>query len=135
MIRFARLALIATVFLTTLQFAAPASAQDVAAPDRAATDRSKALVPLYVSFVALQAADIHSTWRALNAGSVEMNPLLKGVSGNHIGLLAAKAAGTVAVIGVSEHLRTKNRTAAILLMVSSNAAMTWVVEHNYRGVQ
>jgi hypothetical protein len=46
-----------------------------------------------------------------------------------------KAGGTAAVIGVSEALWKKNRTAAILFMISTNAAMTWVVDHNYRAVR
>jgi len=97
--------------------------------------RPRALVPLYASFAGLQMVDMHSTWRALDHGAVEGNPLLMNVAGSKAGLFAVKAGGTAAVIGVSEALWKKNRTAAILFMISTNAAMTWVVDHNYRAVR
>ena len=31
-----------------------------------------------------------------------------------------------------EKIRKKNRTAAVVLMIATNSAMAWVVEHNYR---
>jgi hypothetical protein len=36
---------------------------------------------------------------------------------------------------VSERLRKKSRTAAVILMISANSGMTWVVEHNYIAVR
>jgi len=134
MFRFARVIVVATVSLCSIGLAAPASAEDIAAPAPVATQRPKALVPLYLSFAGLQVVDVHSTWRATNAGAVEVNPLLKGPGEGPIGLLAVKAAGTAALVGVTEHLYKRNRTAAVLLMVASNAAMTCVVQHNYRVV-
>ena len=136
MTRFHRLSLVAIVLLGTLGFAAGARAQDTgAAIVHSSTERPKALVPLYASFGALQVMDMHSTWTALDSGAVEANPLMKGVAGNRLGLVAVKGAGAAAVIAVSERLYKKNRTAAVLLMVASNSAMACVVEHNYRAVR
>ena len=136
MTRFHRVSLVAIVLLGTLGFAAGAGAQDAgAAVVHLSTERPKALVPLYASFGVLQVMDMHSTWTALDSGSVEANPLLKGVAGNQLGLVAVKGAGAAAVIAVSERLYKKNRTAAVLLMVVSNSAMACVVEHNYRAVR
>jgi hypothetical protein len=95
--------------------------------------RPGALVPLYVSFGALQVLDAHSTSRALGRGGVEANPVMKGIAGNQAGMLAVKAAGTAGVIFASEKMWKKNRTAAVIFMVASNAAMAWVVQHNYRA--
>ncbi|HSC28714.1 MAG TPA: DUF5658 family protein [Vicinamibacterales bacterium] len=95
--------------------------------------RPSSLVPLYVSFAALQALDVHSTRRAIERGGVEANPVMKGLAGNSAGLLAVKAAGTAGVIYVSEKMWKKNRTAAVIFMVAANSAMTWVVQHNYRA--
>jgi hypothetical protein len=139
MIRFTRVPVVAVLSLCLLGVAAPGRADDEAQPSiREALQnprRPQALLPLYASFAALQAVDMHSTWRALDHGAVEGNPLLMNVAGNKAALFAVKAAGTGAVIGVSEALWKKNRAAAILFMLSSNAAMTWVVEHNYRAVR
>ena len=97
--------------------------------------RPDSLVPLYVSFCALQALDIHSTLRAMDHGAVEANPALKGVVGNQAGLVALKAAGTAGLIYASEKMWKRNRAASIIFMVAANSAMAWVVQNNYRAVR
>ncbi len=117
------------------QSVAPALALPVPAElGRAHQRRPDSLVPLYVSFGALQALDIHSTWRALDHGAVEANPVLQGVVGNQAGLVALKAVGTAGVIFASEKMWKRNRTASIIFMVAANSAMAWVVQNNYRAV-
>ena len=101
---------------------------------RARERRPDSLVPLYVSFGALQVLDIHSTWRALDHGAVEANPVLQGVVGNQAGLVALKAVGTAGVIFASEKMWKRNRTASVIFMVAANSAMAWVVQNNYRTV-
>ena len=96
--------------------------------------RPAPLVPLYVSFCALQVLDTHSTSRALDRGAVEANPMLRGVVGNQMGLVALKAAGTAGLIYASEKMWKGNRTASIIFMVAANSAMAWVVQNNYRAV-
>ena len=116
--------------------AAPAtSSPSTAEVGRVHERRPDSLVPLYVSFSALQALDIHSTWRALDHGAVEVNPVLKGVVGNQAGLIALKAAGTAGLIYASEKMWKRNRTASIIFMVAANSAMAWVVQNNYRAVR
>jgi hypothetical protein len=97
--------------------------------------RPAALVPLYVSFSTLQVLDTHSTWRALNRGAVEANPLVRGVAGSRIGMLSLKAAGTAGIIYASEKMWKKNKAASIALMFAANSAMGWVVQNNYRAVR
>jgi len=97
--------------------------------------RPSALIPLYASLVALEALDAHSTWRALDNGLQESNPVLTGVAGNKPAFVAAKIGVTAATIALTEQLRKKNRAAAIILMVSANSGMAWVVNHNYRAVR
>jgi Domain of unknown function (DUF5658) len=136
MMRFSRVPVVAVLSLCLLGVAAPGRADDESESlPRSMQQRPSTLLPLYASFAALQAVDMHSTWRALDQGAVEGNPLLMNVAGNKAALFAVKAGGTAAVIGVSEALWKKNRTAAILFMISANAGMTWVVEHNYRAVR
>lgn len=96
--------------------------------------RPDSLVPLYLSFGALQVMDIHSTWRAIDRGAVEANPVLQGVVGNQAGLIALKAAGTAGLIFASEKMWKRNRTASVIFMVAANSAMAWVVQNNYRAV-
>jgi hypothetical protein len=101
---------------------------------RARERRPDPLVPLYVSFGTLQVLDTHSTWRAIDRGAVEANPVLRGVVGNQVGLVALKAAGTAGLIYASEKMWKRNRTASIVFMIAANSAMAWVVQNNYRAV-
>jgi hypothetical protein len=50
-------------------------------------------------------------------------------------MAAVKAAGTAGVIFFNEKLRTKNKAAAVGLMIATNSMMAWVVQHNYRSVR
>ena len=59
-------------------------------------------------------------------------PVVRPFVGNPFGMVAVKAAGTAGVILASEQLWKKNKAAAVVFMLTSNAAMTWVVQHNYR---
>lgn len=97
-----------------------------------AARRPRAMVPLYVSYAALQALDVHSTARAIDRGAVEANPVMRGMDGNRPGMLALKAAGTAGVIYAGEKLWRKNKTAAVVLMVAANSAVAFVVQRNYR---
>src|SRR5206468_12979916 len=102
---------------------------------RSAERRPAALLPLYASFVTLQVLDMHSTRYALDRGAVEGNPAVKGLTGTTVGMAAVKAAGTAGVIFVNEKLRTRNKAAAVGLMIATNSMMAWVVQHNYRCVR
>jgi hypothetical protein len=97
--------------------------------------RPGALIPLYASFVALQALDVHSTKYALSHGAVEGNPLMRGVASNDLGLAAIKAAGTAGVILASERMWRKNKAASVIFMIAANSAMAWVVQHNYAAAR
>jgi hypothetical protein len=109
--------------------------RDLNVPIEQARQRPPALIPLYASFVALEALDIHSTRRALGSGAVEANPAMRGLTGSSVGIVAVKAAGAAGLIFASEKIWKKNRAAAVVLMVATNSAMTWVVAHNYHAVR
>jgi hypothetical protein len=107
--------------------AAPAQRSD------AATDRG-VLVPLYVGFASLQMLDAHSTVRALRAGGVEQNPLLRGLADKPAALVALKAGVAASTIALADKMRTRSRVGAIVLMAALNSAYAVVVAHNYRAV-
>jgi hypothetical protein len=154
MVRFAGLPYAAAVFIVLLGIPTSSLAQEPLAPRgdvveaerqappalsaapavaiRSAERRPSALLPLYTSFVTLQVLDIHSTRYALDRGAVEGNPIVRGVTGSTSAMAAVKAAGTAGVIFISEKMRTKNKAAAIGLMIGTNSMMAWVVQHNYR---
>jgi len=119
---------VATLATPTALPAPVRSLPNTAEVGRARERRPTPLVPLYVSFCALQVLDSHSTWRAIDRGAVEANPVLRGVAGNQIGLVALKAAGTAGLIYASEKMWKRNRTASIVFMFAANSAMAWVVQ-------
>lgn len=104
-----------------------------AADTRTGSDRG-ILIPLYVSFASLQMLDAHSTIRALDAGGVEQNPLMKGVADKPAALIALKAGVAVTTIALAEKVRRRSRVGAIVLMAALNSAYATVVAHNYRTV-
>ena len=92
--------------------------------------RPALLLPLYGSFVTLQALDVMTTMRALNQGGHEANPLMAGAVGSPAAFVALKAASTVSTVIASEKLRRDHPVAAVLLMVGVNSLMATVVAHN-----
>jgi len=93
--------------------------------------RPGALVPLYISFAALQALDIHSTLRAPAYGGREANPVVDGMLGSPAAFVAAKAGVTAAVCVASERLWKRNKAAAIVTMIALDSAYAAIVAHNY----
>ena len=118
------------VIATLMVFATGGLAAAQPATDRAVSltevkaERPAALIPLYLSQAALQAADLYTTRRALNAGHIEANPVFKNASfGTMVG---AKVAATAASIFIAEKLWKRNRYAAIGVMVITNIGMSAV---------
>jgi hypothetical protein len=93
--------------------------------------RPGALVPLEMSFAALQAFDVHSTLGALDRGGREANPLVEGLVNRPAVLIALKATTTASVIYVTEKLWKRNRTVAVLAMIGLNCGYGMVAWHNY----
>jgi len=94
--------------------------------------RPMALVPLYGAFAALQAADAHSTTRAMRQGGTELNPLMRGVAGSPKGLVAVKLATTFTMIAATELLWRSHPKTAVIAMAIITSGYGFVVTHNYR---
>ena len=117
--------------------AATARAQESPVPSSTLSAPSSTrgvLVPLYVSFASLQMLDAHSTFRAMRAGGVEQNPLLRGLADKPAALVAIKAGVAFSTIAVVDKMRGRSRVGAIALMAALNSAYAVVVAHNYRTV-
>jgi hypothetical protein len=87
-------------------------------------------LPLYASFIGLQALDLHSTLVAIKAGGREANPVMNSMTGG-VGLPIVKAASTGAIIYLTERVRKHNRGAAIVMMIALDSAYAAIVAHNY----
>lgn len=94
----------------------------------------RGLLPaLYVGNIALQVMDTHSTFRALDAGMVESNPLMQWTTAHPVAFVSMKAAATATTILVAEKIRRKYPRRAALFMAGVNTAYALIVLHNYRA--
>jgi len=96
------------------------------------TPRAHALVPLFASYAVIQALDVHSTLRAINAGAQERNPLMARCVGQPATFVAFKAAMGAGTLWAAERLSRRNRFASYALMFAVNSAYAVAVVHNYR---
>ena len=97
--------------------------------------RPGALPVLYATFGALQMADAYSTRRAISAGAVEANPLMKSASRGSGTMYAVKAASAAGSIYLAEKLWKKNRKGAVILMTLVNGVTAAVVAKNLRNAK
>ena len=87
---------------------------------------------LYASTALMQGLDVHSTLKALDAGAVEGNPLMTGVTKNKAAFIAMKAGIAAGTIFAAHKASKKNRAAAIISLVAINSVYAMVVNHNYK---
>jgi hypothetical protein len=112
--------------------AGPVQPQSAARP---ASKGPKGLMPaLYAGDIALQVMDTHSTFRALDAGLVEQNPVMRWSTSHPAAFVSMKAAATASTILVAETIRRKHPRRAAMFMVGINAAYALIAIHNYRAV-
>ena len=98
--------------------------------------RPSALVPMYVSFAALQGFDYASTTRAISSGAGrEGNPVMGPVVGNRAAFLAVKAGSAAGTMWIAERMWKKHPAGAIVFMAALNGVMATVVTHNMRVVR
>jgi len=120
-----------------LAIAAAASAAWTAlpsSPSEKAVDKTPRWVrpALYGGLVTLQALDAHSTFRAIDAGHGETNPLMQWTVEHPLALVSIKAAATAATVLVAEKIRKRYPKRALVFMAAVNAAYAAIVIHNYR---
>jgi hypothetical protein len=99
------------------------------------TARPAALPAMYAALGALQALDVYSTRRALNAGAVEANPVMRKATGNAGAMLAVKALSTAGSIYFTERAWKKNRKGAVVLMAIVNGVSAAVVANNLKNAR
>ena len=122
----------------TLSAISSASAGKVQIPDapvpaKRSKPRSRLLLPLYSGFVTLQALDAHATFRAIDAGLVEQNPVMRWSTAHPTAFVSIKAAATAGTIFFTEKFRKQHPKGALALISVVNATYAFVVMHNYKA--
>jgi hypothetical protein len=119
---------------TTAQFAAD---QSVASLPRVnpRTDvkwTTPLLGSLQAGIVATQMLDAHSTFRAMDAGGVEGNPMMGGLVNNRAAFVSVKAAMAAGLVYATHRMGQHNKAAAIAVAAAVNSAYAMVAAHNYK---
>jgi hypothetical protein len=97
--------------------------------------RPAALPVLYATLGALQAFDVYSTRRAIDAGAYEANPLMERAAKNGGTMLALKALSTAGTIYFTERAWKKNRKGAIVLIAAINGMTAAISARNLRNAR
>ena len=82
--------------------------------------------------IATQMLDVHSTYKALNAGGTEANPMMGGLVKNPAAFIGVKAAVGAGLVYATHRLGQRNKAAAIAVAAAVNSAYLMIASHNYK---
>lgn len=115
----------------------PARAQTIdtviAPPQEGTLAGNVALRSMYATTILVQGLDFHSTFRALDQGAIEINPVVKPFTSSKPAFAALKAGMAVSTIYIGKSLARRSKTKAIIAMAAINAVHTAIVVKNYRA--
>ena len=116
---------------STVELPAPAVA---APPTERCRERPRLLTPMLVGYAGLQAADAHSTLRALDAGAVEANPttVAQWAVRSTSRAYGMKAGVTVGTWWAFDRIACSHPLTAFWTVTALNTVLALVVSHNYR---
>jgi hypothetical protein len=89
------------------------------------------LTSLYATTILVQGLDAHSTFKALDNGARESNPIVGPLAGSKPGFLMLKAGIATATIYAAHSLARRNKVAAIAALVAVNTGYLLIVRSNY----
>jgi len=89
------------------------------------------MTSLFVTTAVTQGLDAHSTFRALDAGAVEANPLLKPLVHHRGAFVALKVGIAAGLVYAGHQLYKKNKVAGALALVAVNVAYGLIALRNY----
>ena len=95
---------------------------------------SPTMQSLYVVTALTQALDAQSTFKALNAGAVESNSLVKPFAANRPAFIALKAGMATAFIYAGHNLSKRHKIGAVVALGLVNSLYTAIAMNNYHVV-
>jgi len=87
---------------------------------------------LEATYVALNAADVVTTYRAINRGGYEENPLLRPIISRPAVFIPVKGLMTLGSLALLRRIGRDSPKAALVYLSILNIGMGAVVYHNYR---
>lgn len=95
---------------------------------------SPTMQSLYVATALTQALDAQSTFKALNAGAVESNSLVKPFAGNRPAFIALKAGMATAFIYAGHNLSKRHKIGAVIALGLVNSLYAAIAMNNYHVI-
>jgi len=92
----------------------------------------KLMTPFHAWTAAMQGLDAHSTFRAIDAGHAEGDPLLRGLSANRPAFIAVRTGVAAAIIYGSSYLARNHKKTALATLIGINLAYAFIVQRNYQ---
>jgi hypothetical protein len=105
--------------------------RSTSAPPSRDSQVSLVMQSLYVSTALVQGLDANSTFKALNAGAVESNSLVKPFASNRPAFVALKVSMSAAFIYAGHDLSRRHKIGAIIALSLVNSLYTAIALHNY----
>lgn len=90
---------------------------------------------LYGSTIVVHGLDAHSTFAALDAGAVEVNPLLRPLTRHRASFIAFKSGVAAGTIYAAHHMSKRHKVAAALTLLAVNSVYAMIAANNYRAAR
>lgn len=87
---------------------------------------------LEVSYIALNVLDGITTYKVIDAGGKELNPIMKPFIGVRGEFIAVKTLSTFGILAINRAIRKDHPKAAFISLAVLNVGMGYVVNHNYQ---
>jgi hypothetical protein len=135
-----RIALLLCVVFAAVVAAFPADAcaqtasasSSAPAPKPSGHRPSVLMLSSYAVTAIVQGLDAHSTFKAIDAGAVETNPLLTPLANNRPAFVALKAAIAAALIYEGHGTSKQHKIRAVLILGAIDTAYVALARHNYQ---
>jgi hypothetical protein len=104
---------------------------DVTQPSKSPRGFNTLMTSLYASTATMQVLDVHSTFKAVDRGATEVNPMMSGLVANRAAFVTTKVAMAAATIYAASRVAKHNKMAAVVTLVAMNSAYAMIVSNNY----
>lgn len=93
------------------------------------------MLSAYTVTAIVQGLDAHSTFKALDAGGVEVNPFLFDVAKNRPAFIALKAGVAAGLIYAGHGIARKHKVVSVLTLAAINSVYIGLAANNYRAAK
>lgn len=87
---------------------------------------------LEVTYVSLNALDLITTYKGLEYGARELNPVIGRIIENKPLAITYKAASVVLFLGITRKIRIDHPKLAFITLIAANAGYAYLVNRNYQ---